>query len=36
MPSGGIGRYHYPRDDLTQPWDLVAAVKINDFFHCLT
>ncbi len=29
-------RYHYPRDDLTQPGDLVAAAKINDFFYCLT
>jgi hypothetical protein len=28
-------RYHHPGDDLTQPWDPVAAAKFNSFFYAL-
>jgi Zn-dependent M28 family amino/carboxypeptidase len=28
-------RYHHPGDDLTQPWDPVAAERFNRFFYDL-
>jgi len=28
-------RYHHPGDDLTQPWDPVAAARFNSFFYTL-